>query len=334
MKSIGIAGTAKNTGKTTTLSAVMDILKQRDIRLALTSIGYDGEAMDNVTGLPKPRIVAYEGDIAAVAQQCLRASEAQLDVLEDTGIQTAMGHILIGRVKKPGKLVLAGPNKRRELRDVLNRLDTYGADLCIVDGALNRMAPLVEVDGLILSTGAARHTDIGRLAKESGIIMDLFSLPAMPEQGHVESVSSVFTQSGYEALITEIEKADTLHIEGVIACEYLNELAHSGHIAGKRLLFGDPIKLLLAGTPEEAFASLHLLQNNGAVIGVTHGIRTIAVTVNPYYPKFRYTSGDYDAAYVDKDALLAAITASVHAPCYDVVRQGADGIAKAIQELL
>ncbi len=48
-----------------------------------------------MTGLPKPRIVVHEGDIAAVAQSCLRASEAVIEVLEDTGIQTGMGHILI-----------------------------------------------------------------------------------------------------------------------------------------------------------------------------------------------------------------------------------------------
>ncbi len=334
MKSIGIAGTAKNTGKTTTLSAVMDLLKQSGISLALTSIGYDGEAMDNVTGLPKPRIVVQEGDIAAVAQSCLRASEAVIEVLEDTGIQTGMGHILIGRVKKGGKLVLAGPNKRRELREVLNRLETYGTALCIVDGALNRMAPLVEVDGLILATGAARHTDIARLARESGIILELFSLPVLNDQGRTGEILSVFTQSGYDTLQMELDGTETLRIAGVIACEYLNKLSLHKGISGKRLIFKDPIKLLLSGSPEEAYASLRKLREAGAQIGIEHPIQTLAVTVNPYYPQYRYNSGDYDAAYVDKEELLTAITAAVSAPCYDVVRQGTEGIARAIKNLL
>lgn len=334
MKSIGIAGTAKNTGKTTTLSAIMDLLKQCGVSLALTSIGYDGEAMDNVTGLPKPRIVVHEGDIAAVAQSCLRASEAVVEVLEDTGIQTGMGHILIGRVKKGGKLVLAGPNKRRELREVLDRLSAYGAALCIVDGALNRMAPLVEVDGLILATGAARHTDIARLARESGIILEFFSMPAIEAEGRVGEILSVFTENGYDALLKEFDGLDTLYVTGVIACEYLNKLARRKSIDGKRLIFGDPVKLLLAGSPEDAYGSLCMLREAGAQIGVVHPIQTLAVTVNPYYPQFRYSSGDYDAAYVDKEELLAAITAAVPAPCYDVVRQGAEGITRAVMDLL
>jgi hypothetical protein len=54
---VGIAGTAKNTGKTTTLSAIMgEARKEPALVLGLTSIGYDGEGFDNVTGLPKPRI--------------------------------------------------------------------------------------------------------------------------------------------------------------------------------------------------------------------------------------------------------------------------------------
>ena len=268
MKSVGIAGTAKNTGKTTTLSAVMALLKAQGICLALTSIGYDGEAMDNVTGLPKPRIMADAGDIAAVAQKCLAASEARLEILEDTGIRTALGHILIGRVVKPGKLVLAGPNKRRELRFTLDRLAAYGAQLCIVDGALNRMAPLVEVDGLILATGAARHTDIGRLAKESGILSELLSLPALAEQGRVREAGSVLTDDGYDALLDALAQADTLRIEGVVAISYLERLAAAG-IAGKRLLFGDPIKLLLAGALEEVERVLELLRKAGAQVGVT-----------------------------------------------------------------
>jgi cobyric acid synthase len=47
MKSVGIIGTAKNDGKTTTLSALLRSLKNR--KIAVTGIGYDGEEIDNIT---------------------------------------------------------------------------------------------------------------------------------------------------------------------------------------------------------------------------------------------------------------------------------------------
>ena len=143
MMTIGIAGTAKNTGKTTTMSAMIAELRKShpQLRLALTSIGYDGEYLDNVTGLPKPRIEMQVGELAAVAEECLRYSRAKLEVLQKTDIMTAMGPILIGRVTKAGKLVVGGPNKRVELRRVLKMLAELGAGLTIVDGALGRIVP-------------------------------------------------------------------------------------------------------------------------------------------------------------------------------------------------
>ncbi|MBA7549071.1 hypothetical protein ES705_41544 [subsurface metagenome] len=55
-KVLGILGTAKNTGKTTTTSTLLKIANNRNLSVGITSIGYDGEDVDNITGLPKPRI--------------------------------------------------------------------------------------------------------------------------------------------------------------------------------------------------------------------------------------------------------------------------------------
>ena len=49
-KAIGILGTAKNTGKTTTFNFLLEWSNLKSIRVGLTSIGYDGEDIDNITG--------------------------------------------------------------------------------------------------------------------------------------------------------------------------------------------------------------------------------------------------------------------------------------------
>ena len=60
MRVIGIAGTAKNTGKTTTLVASIKFFAENQ-KMFITGIGYDGEDFDNLTGLPKPRVFVPEG---------------------------------------------------------------------------------------------------------------------------------------------------------------------------------------------------------------------------------------------------------------------------------
>ena len=60
-KVLGILGTSKNTGKTTTTSALLEIANNKNLSVGITSIGYDGEDIDNITGLPKPRIFAKRG---------------------------------------------------------------------------------------------------------------------------------------------------------------------------------------------------------------------------------------------------------------------------------
>lgn len=176
-KVIGIAGTAKNTGKTTTTSAILQEGYSRRRRMAITSIGYDGEERDNVTGLLKPRLHLQEGTLVAVARGCLELSSAGVQVLEDTGIATPLGSVVIGEVRKAGLLLVAGPNKSLELKTVASRLEALGAKLILVDGALNRMAPMLETQGMILATGAARTIDIQRLSMESSALYHLFNLP-------------------------------------------------------------------------------------------------------------------------------------------------------------
>lgn len=324
MMTLGIAGTAKNTGKTTTLSAVMTELRRTrpKLRLAITSIGYDGEYLDNVTGLPKPRIELYAGDLAAVAEQCLRYSRARLEILQKTDIMTPMGPILIGRVTTPGKLVVGGPNKRVELRRILGLLDHFGANLTIVDGALGRIVPMSEVDELILATGASRTTDIERLAVETAHITSILSLPQLPIPDGCVQMGPILCAGDYDNLRDVWQTRDALAIRGLIGEPYLKQLADSDSAcSGKTLLFENPMSLLLSGEYAHVCSSIDRLRSSGVTLGVTRAVHLVAVTVNPYYPRYRVSNRYYEPAYVDKDALLAAISKSVDAPVYNIKEQ-------------
>jgi hypothetical protein len=108
--SLGIAGTAKNTGKTTTTTAaILQELRMRGVPLFITSIGYDGENLDNITGLPKPKLRVELGDIIATAAKCFKISTASFRMLAETEVCTPLGKVWIAEVKKPGLAVTAGP---------------------------------------------------------------------------------------------------------------------------------------------------------------------------------------------------------------------------------
>ena len=59
--SLSIVGLEKNTGKTECLKYVLDRLPVKTKRIAVTSIGIDGETVDQVTRTQKPEIVLREG---------------------------------------------------------------------------------------------------------------------------------------------------------------------------------------------------------------------------------------------------------------------------------
>ncbi|NJD18960.1 MAG: hypothetical protein FIA95_06715, partial [Gemmatimonadetes bacterium] len=178
---VGIAGTAKNTGKTTALNALVAAAHARGVSLAATSIGYDGEAVDNVTGLPKPRIVLPAGAVATTARSCVPPSG--WDVLDATGAWTALGEVLVVRCREPGPIVLAGPNRRSELARVMERMRELGPSLTVVDGALNRLAPMSVASAFVLATGAAHTPELEALVREALAVESFFRLPVVPAGG-------------------------------------------------------------------------------------------------------------------------------------------------------
>ncbi|MGE5541688.1 MAG: hypothetical protein ACM3WT_01485, partial [Bacillota bacterium] len=121
--SVGVAGTAKNTGKTTTLMGAMRECQERGRLVRVTSIGFDGEDVDNVTGLPKPRIYCDRGTLFATARGCVKAGSARVRLLAGTSIETALGQVVVGVVEREGLVVLAGPNKTPDLQSLLQIIE-------------------------------------------------------------------------------------------------------------------------------------------------------------------------------------------------------------------
>ena len=331
---LGIAGTAKNTGKTTTLSALLEeIRKDKKIIPAITSIGYDGETIDNVTGLPKPRVEIWEGCITAIAEKCMTFGSAKLKPLMTTDIMTPLGRIVIAEVVVGGKIVLAGPNSSGSLAKILDIFRQTGINLAVVDGALSRIAPMSEADAIILATGAARKTDIAALALETKHIVNIFEIPVLQQFGVCAAIPSVLSDSGYQHLRDSLAVSDTVLINGVCSDRYLANLAKEPlSLHGKRLIFADSAKILISGDVGRISASLGTLTDAGMQCGVANAIKPLAVTINHFYPRLRYTGKGYEPAYVDREALYESISDSINIPCFNVFLHGGRGLYQALTD--
>lgn len=159
---IGIVGMCKNAGKTTVLNAIIEKLNSSE-KIGLTSIGYDGEETDQITNLEKPRIPVKEGVLVATASECLGKTQVSYRLVEDTGIRTVIGNIMIVEALGSGIIEVAGPSIVAQMGKILEKFKDYGCTKIFVDGAAGRISFSKLCEANILAVGAAVSTDMHKL---------------------------------------------------------------------------------------------------------------------------------------------------------------------------
>jgi len=343
MHIIGIVGTAKNTGKTTTLAALIEEAGRRRRRIGVTGIGYDGEEIDTVTGLPKPRLMLQPGTIVATSEQCLLTTSADYKVIRKTGAETALGAVVIVEILQPGLMVLAGPNTKRLLRDLIAELGTMELDALFVDGSLNRIAAMSVVDTMVFTTGASRSVEILFLSEEARAICGVFDGPTYASDVSADGIElqnasggivaklplrSLFDVDDARQMLDAVEASKTPVARIVIpnmvslpAFEYASQRLRSIDRGGCTLILADPTIGLLAGEPIAMFRWMQTSAEIGVSTGYRHAIRVAAMTVNPFYPLQRDHS--FVPAYIDKDGLREAVGDAVEVPVFNIKESGA-----------
>ncbi|BDG59038.1 hypothetical protein [Caldinitratiruptor microaerophilus] len=330
MVAIGVAGTAKNTGKTTTLTALLQVAAGLGAPVGLTSIGFDGEDLDHLTGLPKPRVDVPAGTWVATARPLLKVGTARLEPVSGTGVQTAVGEVVLARAEEAGRVVLAGPATAAGLRTVLAALPRSG--LCLVDGAFGRMAPMLATQGLVLATGAAYRRQLPALLAETAALVWLFERPVLdPPAGPVVRLHGILTpndaKQASEALRRFGGAAGELRLVlgGVVpvaGLEILAEVLEALPIAPE-IQFDNVMCLALGGPPLKVRGLLRRLGRRSRV-GLARGFPLLAVTVNPFFPD--ESGGKFRPGYVDGQRLREEMAASLPVPVVDVRQQDASTV--------
>ena len=191
---LAILGVAKNSGKTTTLAA---LLAREPEPVGLLSVGIDGESQDFLLGTDKPAVPVKCGDLVVTAQGAMAYGQAQLQYLEPLGFDTPLGPVVLTRVLTPGSVMLAGMRHRGDLVRAVDMLQDHGAARVFVDGAYGRMvAGHTQVsDGIVLATGAVLGGGIKQVVAKTLHILRRFLLPPVTLAWHRELLGLATSQS-------------------------------------------------------------------------------------------------------------------------------------------
>ncbi|MCX8057918.1 MAG: hypothetical protein N3A58_00705 [Spirochaetes bacterium] len=155
-KIYSIIGISKNSGKTTLLNYLIRNIDNLGKNYFLTSIGIDGESIDQVTKSSKPDIYISKGNIFTSSKIFIKELSTNFEIINCINETTILGDIYICKAKNRLKVKICGPSTNEKLKYLTNNYRNY-VDYIFIDGALDRIStcsPLIS-DGYILSISTA-----------------------------------------------------------------------------------------------------------------------------------------------------------------------------------
>ncbi len=344
---LALVGLAKNTGKTVALATLLGELHEAGRRVGVTSVGRDGEAHDVIDArIEKPLVRLSAGSLVATTDQLLRASGIPHELLEETGVRTPLGPVLVARLRGAGAIEVAGPSAAADIRAASDAMLSHGAEQILIDGAVDRRAassPDVS-DGLILSTGAVLDRDIDEVVLQTLDAVELVRLPSVDDGSDsgqrlrelastgtnllvAEDLEPValpprFILSGEPEQIAQLLDANPtarwLIVAGALPDRFLRSLLHPVHHRRRELtlIVSDPTKVFLWKRGPDWY------RRQGVRLQTLNRIALEAITVNPVAPE----SHRFDSAQLR--ALLE--NAIRDAPIFDVLSPDYAGARRAV----
>ncbi len=327
-KSCSIVGLEKNTGKTECFNYVMQRLPLDKIRVAVSSIGIDGETTDQVTKTAKPEIFLREGIYFGTSEKHYLTKLLTSELLEISDENTSLGNIVIGKALTPGKLLLSGPSSTNGLRRWMNEMQKYDIDLTIIDGALSRLSlasPAVS-ESMILATGAAYSANINTLVQKTAFVVQMINLELTSQENHdtfIDINSGVWAidfdaDNDFEKKLVDLKvasslsinintdglkKCKTLYVSGALTDNFVNHIRQNKIFNETEIVVRDFTKIFLTPMTYNTFV------NNKRKITVLQKSKLIAVCVNPTSP---------NGIVLDSEKLCKTLSEAINLPVYDL----------------
>lgn len=321
-KSCSIVGLEKNTGKTECFNYVLQRLPLDKKRIAVSSIGIDGETTDQVTKTAKPEIFLREGVYFGTSEKHYLMKRLSAELLEISNENTSLGNIIIGRALTPGKILLSGPSSTNGLRRWMDEMKKYDIDLTIIDGALSRMSlasPTVS-ESMILATGAAYSANINTLVQKTAFVVQMINLDLTSADNYnafnnitagvwaideddvlhdLKVASSLSININTEGL----KKCKTLFVSGALTDNFINHIRQNKIFNETEIVVRDFTKIFLSPMTYNSFV------NAKRKITVLQKSKLIAVCVNPTSP---------NGIVLDSEKLCNTLSEAIKLPVYNL----------------
>lgn len=321
---MSIVGLQKNTGKTECLKYVLARLPLERKRVAVTSIGIDGETTDQVTRTQKPEIVLRQGMYFGTSEAHYRQRRLVSELIDVSDESTSLGRVVTARALTQGKILLSGPSSTLGLKRWMSDVRRHHIDLAIVDGALSRLSlasPAVS-QSMILATGAAFSINMSHLVQRTAFVVDLINIGVTGKRNlklltpldkgmwwidtdgelhEMEAVTSLSQQVQFHGM----DRCATIYVAGALVDSFLEKVRKNKSLKQVELVVRDFTKIFV--TPQQ----LRLFEKNGGSIRVLQKSKLIAVTVNPTAP----------SGYVlDSEVLCDKLSQAINLPVYDLLK--------------
>ena len=323
--SLSIVGLEKNTGKTECLKYVLDNLPVESKPIAVTSIGIDGETVDQVTRTQKPEISLREGMYFGTSEMHYRQSRLVSELIDVSDETTSLGRVVTAKALTAGKILLSGPSSAFSLKRWMNEMRQHGIELVVIDGALSRLSsasPAVS-QSMILATGAAYSANITTLVQKTAHVVDLVNLELtsadniglltpidkgvwfIDTDGVLHDLNAL-TSLSQEIHFDGVEHCATLYVAGALVGTFLEKVRQNRNLRQVEIVVRDFTKIFV--TPQQ----FKLFLKGGGRISVLQKSKLIAVTVNPTSP----------SGYVlDSDILCGKLSEAIGLPVYDLLKK-------------
>ncbi len=309
-KSVAVVGLEKNCGKTECLNYILRSLPLDKKCVCVTSIGIDGENVDQVTKTHKPEIVLRKGMCFSTSEMHYRKRQLVSEVRGISDESTVLGRVITAKVVTEGKVILSGPSSTASLKRWMDETKGIGVDLTIVDGALSRMSsasPAV-TDAMVLATGASLSSNLPTLLVQTAFVVEMIKLPEYDTKEDMTS-EQVAEVSSVVSLQEIPQGCRRLMISGALTDMFLKKIISAGKISGLEIVVKDFTRIFLNPVTYRTFVRA------GGRLTVQKRSKLVAVCVNPLAP---------NGFKMDSDDLCRQLSEKIGLPVYDIVKNRYD----------
>ncbi len=309
-RSVAVVGLQKNCGKTECLNYILQHLDTSKRNICVTSIGIDGENVDQVTKTHKPEITLSKGMYFSTSEMHYRKRDLISEVRDISGESTALGRVITAKVVSEGKVILSGPSSTAALKRWMDEAEGIGVDLIIVDGALSRMSsasPAV-TERLILATGAALSSNLPTLVAQTAFTVEMIGLQEF-DRGVVYNSNEQIELSSMMGVQQIPSSVRRIVVSGALTDMFLKKIiatmTGNDGADGLEIVVKDFTRIFVSPQSYREFLRA------GGKLSVEKRSTLIAVCVNPVAP---------NGYRMDSDKLCKALSEKIGLPVYDIVK--------------